>query len=215
MSKTEKLNALFEKWKNSHPEFKNSFVSDGIINEEEYLKAKVKILVLTKESNNPEQSEEDYRDWWKYGIKFGFSRRIAEWSYGILNNFPPVQSISEENLIDSIRKIAFMNVKKIAGGSTANDAELEHYLNRDKEFILEQIAIIEPDVIITGIAKDEYLNLLYPNLKLKSSGYDILIGKEKNMKFVSFYHPSYRVPRAMAYALLKEVCLSEEFKSLD
>ncbi len=214
MNKTEKLNQLFIEWKSTHSDLNNAFSHDGIIDESKYERAQKKILVITKESNNPEQSEEDYRFWWKDGLKYNFSHRIAEWSFGILKSFPTLESMTEADCLESIQQIAFMNLKKLAGGSSVNEEEFKQYIKRDRDFIVRQIAIIEPEIIVSGIGYDDYWKIIYPDIELKPSGYDITIAKYDNMKIVSYYHPSYRVPKAMLYALLKEVCQSESFMNL-
>lgn len=89
MNKTELLNDLFSIWEENTPGYKGKFVKDGIIDEEKFLVAPIKILFITKEPNNPAQKPGDFRDWWHEKFNGNFSHRIAEWSYGILNDFLP------------------------------------------------------------------------------------------------------------------------------
>ena len=95
-SKTEQLNQLFDDWELAIPEYKEKFVRDGIINERLFQTAPKKILFIMKEPNNPSQNPGDFREWWKDRIEYTFSYRIAEWSYGLLNNFPKFDDIWEK-----------------------------------------------------------------------------------------------------------------------
>ena len=63
MSKNLKLNELFIDWERSIPEYQNKFISDGIIDENEFCNAKKKILFIAKEPNNPLQKDKwDFRN---------------------------------------------------------------------------------------------------------------------------------------------------------
>src|ERR1051325_1605895 len=116
ISKTEQLDTLFDEWEQSMPEYNGKFMKDGIINEKEFENTKHKILFITKEPNRPNQEAGDFRVWWKDEVKYTFSYRLAEWSYGLLNNLPIFSEINTESRNSSIRKIAFMNIKKSGGG---------------------------------------------------------------------------------------------------
>ncbi len=215
-SKTEQLDSLFDEWEQIIPEYKGKFVRDGIINEQFYQTPTPKILFIMKELNNPKQKEFDFREWWKEKIKYAFSHRIAEWSYGLLNKFPEYKEIrSNKNAAhNAIQHIAFMNIKKTGGGG---NSELNRMLEQVKinfYFLHRQIEIIEPDIIITGISWKKLRNRLFPDVKWQESGYDIAIGKFKNSKVIDFYHPSSRISPATLYNLLKNVIASDNFKSL-
>ena len=88
MTKTENLDSLFIKWESSVKGYKGKMKRDGIVNESLYLDANPKVLFITKEPNDPRQSSGDYRTWWKEGLKYSFSNRIAELSFGLHNSFP-------------------------------------------------------------------------------------------------------------------------------
>ncbi|RIV44672.1 MULTISPECIES: hypothetical protein [Flagellimonas] len=216
MTKTEQLNQLFEKWENETPDYQGKFIKDGINNENLYLNAKTKILFLTKEPNNPKQEAGDFREWWKEGLKYTFSHRLAEWSYGILNNFPEFESMwyDKEGYKNAIFHVAFMNVKKIGGVGQSNYSEMEKHLIRNKEWLLKQIEIIEPQVIITGLTWGRLRNILFDTVEWKSSGYNITIGRYNESKIIDFYHPSARNAAAASYSLLGNVISSKRFQEL-
>ncbi|MDF0714845.1 hypothetical protein PY092_01690 [Muricauda sp. 334s03] len=216
MTKTEQLNQLFKKWENETPDYQGKFIKDGINNEDLYLKAKTKILFLTKEPNNPKQEAGDFREWWKEGLKYTFSHRLAEWSYGILKDFPEFELMwhDKEGFKNVIFHVAFMNVKKIGGGGKSNYSEMEKHLLQNKEWLLKQIEIIEPDIIITGLTWGKLRNKLFDTVEWKSSGYNITIGRYKNSKIIDFYHPSARNAAAASYSLLGNVISSKRFQEL-
>ena len=95
-NKTEQLNKLFDDWEINIPQYNRKFIRDGIINEECYQNASLKILFIAKEPNNPNQEADDARKWWEEDVYHPFGYRIAEWSYGLLNKFPVHDQIWEE-----------------------------------------------------------------------------------------------------------------------
>ena len=134
MTKTERLNALFTEWKNEQkPEEAERMCLDGIVCEERYDNTNPKILFITKEPNNPDLEEPgfDFREWWcNDEVKFVFSIRLCEWAYGIWNEFPPLEQYDAQakrsNIqSDTIRSIAFMNLKKVGGGGAADSGVIK------------------------------------------------------------------------------------------
>lgn len=216
MTKTQKLDLLFEKWQKVFPENQGKFKYDGIIDEDNFERQKVKLLFIGKEANDEQQNEGDYRSWWKEVVKYQFSIRLSEWAFGILNSFPPIESISEsqDSRKEILSSIAFMNLKKTGGGNTADVNNLKEIVIRERAFILDEIEIIKPDIIIGSIGDVNLWQLIFRNDGFEESGYDVKIFRIKKMKIINFYHPSYRVPRAMSYSLLKNVYSSEKFNSL-
>ena len=213
MNRSKQLNDLFLEWENSNSTYENKFMKDGIINEEVFDSEKSKILFIAKEPNDPTQNTGDFREWWSTEIKYNFSIRISEWAYGILNDFPPIAEIPNDlnSRISVLSRIAFMNLKKIGGGSRTEPSELERVIRKDCDFIQREIEIINPHIIVGGIGDTELWKIIFPTINLVNSGNDITIGRFGNYKIISFYHPSYRVPRAMTYYLLKEIINSNSF----
>ena len=203
-----RLNTLFNKWKKQYPDSEN-FVKDGIIDEELFDQSPQKILFITKEPNDPKQKGKDYRIWWNEEIYFKFSYRIAEWTYGIHNDFPPYDRIWPDNEDEiahkSLKSIAFMNVKKSGEGGASEEKEINKYVNRDIEYIHKQIDIIDPKVIIIGMSWASTVNLLFPEVDWKQSGYGIEIGRYNGSKVIDFYHPSSRNGPSASYSLLQNV----------
>ncbi|MCB9087631.1 MAG: hypothetical protein H6628_04915 [Calditrichae bacterium] len=217
MTKNEQLNRLFDEWINKFPHYKGKFKKDGIINEDTYNEQNTKILFISKEPNDVNQEEGDYRVWWRSEVKWTFSYRIAEWAYGILKNqLPPsdINNLSKVDRIDAMKKIAFMNLKKVGGGASVNYDVLKRTIITEKDLIVKEIKIIEPDIIIGSIGQFEFWNHLFGDKLNEQTVYGCKVFRNSHYKVVHYFHPSYRVPRAMSYSLLQNIIHSEIFKKL-
>lgn len=206
------------------PEF---FHKDGIIDEPLWNKAKPRICFLMKEPNNPEGKAFDFREWWRdEPIKGGFSARVAEWSRGMIEDFPPYDELwrtNDERDIREIRKsIALVNVKKTGGEglSEYKPFMLEAFGANSEEQgtstarVLDQIDIIDPQVIILGLSWESLRQLLFPDVEWKPTGCGIDVGTWKRRRLIDFYHPSAKNAPPASYALLEKVWRSDVFKSL-
>lgn len=215
-SKTKLLNDLFDRWENAVPEYQGKFVKDGIVDEQQFTSAPTKILFIAKEPNNPKQDAGDFREWWRQELAYTFSYRIAEWSYGLLNDFPQYDNIWKEKgyAQKAIQRIAFMNIKKSGGlGSSEYNRMMEH-VKKNFDFLHQQLDIISPDIIITGTSWKELRNGLFPNVNWINSGYGIEIGRHKNSKIIDYYHPSSRTAPSAAYCLLQNIIKGDQFRHL-
>lgn len=216
MSYQNESNLLFQTWQNAIPMYKKNFIRDGIINEDYYNKSNPKILFLMKEANDPSsESEWDLAKDFNERMINNFPRRIAEWSWGISNGFQPLDKITDDTLLhNSLKMVAILNVKKSGGGSSTDLEILREHMKVNKEFIKRQINIIDPDIIIGGLGQTKHWGLLIEDINWVDSGYDIKIARWGKKKLIDFYHPSYRVARAMSYSLLKEIFVSKPFSTL-
>ncbi|MGA2408611.1 MAG: hypothetical protein ABSF81_17945 [Bacteroidales bacterium] len=213
-TKTDRLNRLFKDWEENVSGYKGKFIKDGIINEPLYDNASKKILFIAKEPNDPDQESWDFREFWNKEVKYVFSYRIAEWSYGLLNDFPPYDTIwaTEDSALNAIKQIAFMNIKKTGGVGSSSLEEIKDHLKQNDKFIHEEIEIINPEIIITGLT--DLRTELFPNQEWIKSGYDIEITRFNSAKVIDFYHPSSRNAPAASYSLLQNIVHSENFNRL-
>lgn len=221
MTKTRKLNRLFVQWKKEVPLFQTEhFYTDGIIDEKSFEQNPVgkKILFIAKEPNAgswDEASSRSFLDEWNREPPptYSFAQRISEWAYGIIHDFPPYESL--ENKLSYLKRIAFMNVKKSSGGAFTDNKEMYRIVKPQCAFILKQVDIIQPDIIVAGISFAEHLiEDIFGKVDFIPSGYNVRIGRYKNAKVINFYHPSGRnVPVAM-YCLLQQVVQSKAFREL-
>lgn len=186
---------------------KTAFV-DGIINIEKYLNQTIKILWILKEPNSTEEGlnwREEIKKLNDFSGNLGAFdktfRKIVYVSYGIINKkkWNEFNYIKDEpNIVEVLEQIAFINIKKIPGGSTSYDTELEENYQKYKDIIIKQIKMFKPNVIIGGntikfLQND--LKLIYPSIEykeyVKCSNLGISISKNDNLIVFDAYHPQY------------------------
>ncbi|MFD2937867.1 hypothetical protein [Spirosoma flavum] len=122
--------ALFDQFKAFHKtqslsDSQNHFIKDGVNNPDLFGKQKTKILFIAKEHNyiglpDDQSYACDYRVWSKQGIYLRFAHRLSEWAYGLMNNFPPYEQLTNKNKHEALQSITFINVKKASGSASAN-----------------------------------------------------------------------------------------------
>lgn len=216
---TEKLNKLFKEWEDNIEDHKGKFVSDGIINEVEWIKATPKILFIAKEANQyGKQAVGDFRHDWRNGISnYPFAYRIAEWSFGIISNFPVFSDIfpKSPHYHETLQKISFLNVKKTGGIGSSEGIIIGKHFDQNQKFLMKQIQIINPDIIVLSLSFN--INIrekMFGDIEWRSSGYDINVARWENARLIDFYHPSSRNGPAASYSLLQNVVRSKVFRGL-
>lgn len=225
MNKSKQLEKLLKRWQSTHSSYTNDFRCDGITNEREYERSKPRILFICKEPNRKNHRgkiDGDFcKEWNDDGAEYPFAYRIAEWSYGILNDFPEFDKIYslqdgewEPIYKKSLQSISFMNLKKSSGKGAAQYSQMSGSVKKEKKLIYEQIRIIAPEVIILGLSWKDLTDELFDKVEWKESGFQILVGKWNETKLIDFYHPSSRTPPSASYSLLQNVVRSKVFQRL-
>ena len=188
-------------------------VTDGIINPEIFKKEKAKLLWILKEPND-EQSEEDWdmceflrcRSKEEKGLfnvphwpaSFGL---ICKISWGILKpakTFDDIYKLDGESFAKILDRIAFINIKKTAGGSSVNYDTFYKYLEDGTAIkkVFEQIDHIKPHIIMCGST----FQYLYPYLS--DSHFDYYknwIYEDQNIVWINGYHPNARINHEKYY----------------
>jgi hypothetical protein len=220
MSKMEELKKFFEDWKREFNIFDSDFYPDGIINESLYDSCKPghRILVIAKEPNASNHDQNGDRsfitEWDNKKAEYPFACRISEWVYGILHDFPAYDLMKGQTL-EYLRHISFMNVKKSGGKGFADRENIYEMVSKHKEYIIKEINIINPDIIILGLSFDEELiRQIFGRLEWRPSGYSINIAKFGDSKVINFYHPSARNAAPASYSLMQNVIRSDAFRNL-
>jgi len=183
---------------------KMKFVSDGIVNVTEYLKAPIKILWILKEANSSEDNSLDDmrpclkelydnnnnidRDWGRTWQK------VAYCTYGIFEHLkfediPEMQGNARE-VLKYMPSIAHINVKKYAGGSSADDKKIQSFYNTYKDFLHEQIEIINPDILIFGSTFGYFAEYFESKEKIQER---IPVYQYKDKLLIDTYHPNARI----------------------
>lgn len=234
MNKNEQLDKLFKEWIATHPDLYHRdhlprpyFVYDGIINEAKFEAQKERILFICKEPNDPDPDGSwDFRHWWQKEIKHSFSHRIAEWAYFLLEwsegRNPSFQGTHYAKKREALQSIAFMNLRKTGGYGTADWGEITRHVNKTRDFLRDQILIIDPTLIVTCFPGDAYGDAWpalfedYPSIKWAHSGYEEnKIGRwNDKCRILEFVHPSARYPKAMMFAYLARIVSGRHFRNI-
>lgn len=211
MSINQELDNLYKKWIRPNEQF----VKGGVVDEAMYDSSEVKVLMLLKEVNDPEQEEN-----WSlitliqdqiHNLKFyPVWERVGEWSFGIGQGFPPYQkivgSLREANITEGLLNIATTNLKK-SGGTGESDYEvLRKHAIDNKELWTKEIEIIRPDIVVCGGTFQIVQEILGFEYKKCASGANF--GQAIGMKFLDFYHPMYRISPKVLYAYFKETMIA-------
>ena len=201
-SRKDKLNELFQRWRQSYRESAKAFAEDGIINEVAWASASPKVLFLLKETNDyPGDLRKLIPEQWK-----GSWPNVGRWAYGIQKvasgEFPSFSKASRpENYKSAGESSAIMNLKKLTGKDQSKMEEIRGFAQQDKDFIKEEIDITQPDVVVCGatfgIAKE-----IISGLDCKPIDPDGKCFKLRETVWIDYCHPIARFRHDMMYYTL-------------
>ncbi len=199
MTKTEQLNNLFEKWKKDECYVDDfligNFVCDGIIDEDEYSKQKIKVLFISNEANmgknqeyaaecdEPLDRRENFRDYHNKNIEPWGGRlkeRVSCLYQVVINDY-------SKNPHEVANCFAFMNLNKYGGEQQCNIEHLEKYCKVYKDYIKKEIEIIDPDIII-WLACNSF-DIGVP--EIIGAKHNILTINDRQVPIVRMWHTSY------------------------
>ena len=176
-------------------------IYDGIVDLNTFISSKTKILWILKEVN----SEDDEGDWslretiqnlkTEKGFKRGWGKTFSSIVYvseGILNDSVwddiPYE-YNDPNVIDVLKNIAFINLKKVAGVSKSNPKELYEAYQNYREILIKQVDLIDADITIFGGTYLYFKNdFKSDNVKRFGSCNIFQIGDKI---YIDAYHPQY------------------------
>jgi len=178
-------------------------VYDGVINPELYYNSTPKILWILKESNSAENVSWSYvdcfksSDWLLKCNNLASIRRVIYISYAILNkvyNWSDLPWSNDKRCHESLQKIAYININKRQGKSTADDYIISKAAKDNKDIISKQIATYNPDIIVMGNTLkyfDEHISYFGEELGEKNvSSFKNHYYKTKKRLYINAYHPS-------------------------
>jgi len=185
---------------------KACLVFDGITNQKRFKEVNPKILWILKESNTGDNPREKscHRDFHKNVTDYPLWRRtykkIIYVVYGVLNKcftYRNLHEITDDAKIDGINvleDIAIININKIGGDSMSKQSKINKEYDVHKEFLLEQIKAINPDIIINSSRVWNLFTDLVPEENIKEYGkQDLQYGITEEGRFViHYYHPNQR-----------------------
>lgn len=191
---------------------------DGIICPEQFAKEPKKILFIAKEPNSSKEDnskDSSFIEVWSSKVPFyPFSHRVAELAYGLLNGFGKHDDITVEKdskqyerkgqlQLETLRRVAFINVKKTGGLQTSKDTTLLKHIRENKETILSQIDQIAPTHIVFFFSNVNLAHEIVGDGVLQPTGYGCYAGSWGDRKVITCYHPSVPIGSSAVYALLK------------
>jgi len=155
---------LDDRWMRARRNYR-AFSHDGVLSSDpsDYLDASVRVLFLLKEAPEGAYAEDDDGGMMIRGIDVdsaskgsckAFWKRIGMWTYVIdhLNNGedPDIGEFYDSHNDDgySLSNVAYVNIKKGNGRPSSNWADLKRYARRDRDFLNEQVDLLDPDVIV-------------------------------------------------------------------
>jgi hypothetical protein len=196
---------LLDEWAASHPP-DACFIRDGIIHQERWDKASVRILFLLREcydylkkGNSGFDLRTEIRQWDKaHGPTM---QNAALWAYGIHNVrdnlIPSRASISIAQTFDSLLACAVVNIKKSRGVKASTLTDIDAFAVKDSQYICRQIELIAPHLVVCGGTWRSICRCPWVAGKYEPV-YDHTV-KLAGRYYLSHWHPSNRFPKALNY----------------
>ena len=204
------------------PNAHNGICFDGAVDTLRYFKNKQRLVFLLKETNgnknNGERNENltdwDYMEWVRKqsdGIEPLYRsvyRNIAMWSkmfcvYAKEQREPVLSEfidncgiVVNRQLLDSLKDIAIINLKKSWGVEQTDWNQMKQYLEnpRRQEILLHQMAELKPTLVLCGGTFDFAHQIFGGNCNISKvmipSGQKVCFFKVNDIIFVQCYHPS-------------------------
>ncbi|MEQ1776118.1 MAG: hypothetical protein ABL891_20255 [Burkholderiales bacterium] len=222
---------FFKKWIQSYPQsLEREFHRDGVIDKDIFAKEKWKLLFVVKEPNSKNGNYDKYlgadlRDVWgategEKALKKPFNRNVARWTKIICDGVGSDHSLNWQDVAETMRRVAIINLKKMAGSGSENREEVCLYSFKDKGFIKEQISEINPNVIL-ACGKDGFVFRMIWRIMNDEICFPSDIGKSfylslhgKAVPVFSVYHPSLRLKRQEDQAANEIVEIQRKLKSM-
>jgi len=219
---TKQHNKLMQNWKkrdlHSGKSFgkKPVFIEDGIIDFDRWSKVKRKVLFLLKEAYQKEQGDEDWslteliRNNWQ-GPKHKVWWTVSYWLYVLQksdkNHVPnlPRNETEFAECKEYLLSSAVVNIKKSSGRSRSVEEDLSQYLNEDKDLLYDQIALINPDIIICGYTF-EYLRVIMKTTGNEIEDSDGIVFQFDKIMAFDYWHPANQFPEKLCYYTLGHFC---------
>ena len=204
MSITSEEERLFNDLKKSNPDI----IVDGIVDEQEYLSSKLKIVYILKEANGG-------RNWSLKDFLYSGGRtqtwdNISRWTEAILNidnnhNWFYWENDCEKRRNIYLKKIGVINLKKESGRHTSINKDVHKAAITNNIFLQKQLAIYKPNVVICCGTVDPFMDAIYPKKKInwQTTSRGIWYFIDNETLIISFLHPEARVKDCILhYALI-------------
>lgn len=192
VSSIKNIDELLSAWEKSFPKDWH-FNRDGIISQESWEKSAVKVLFVLKETNKAKQNivfainralETKKSGWWKGKVL----RRVGRWAYGLQNHNGKIPEFKEAKLHEknAINSIAYINIRKTAGGARTNKKSFDSHAKEFAPFIRRQIELIKPDIVVLGGTYKQVKSHVFPELTKVGER----VHTYGDMIFLNAFHPA-------------------------
>ena len=219
MKKRTREDELFLEWKALvKKESSAIFVTDGIVNEDRWKQATMKVLYLLKEVNGADD-EWDERDYLaNYNVKDPYINThsptidvLTKWQFGItdrgISSWHDVEKQTQDKTLQTamLEQICLVNIKKTAGGGVVDWDRFDAYfaIRENREYLKKQLALYDPQIVICGGTAWQLCQIKgwdYNNWKQTSRGIRYFV--DANTTYIDFCHPNNRGPKNMIYYAL-------------
>lgn len=215
----EQLDELFKEWEAQSIANGDDVISkDGLMRKrhadvnELWEKSAKKVMFLMKDQ--PNGWGDDTRNWLVLPDEHPrakrnrdaspvFLKRLALLLYGFTYNVTDFGSIDEKEAVKCFNEVpfAFVEAKKQSGNTSVKDKVMNIYINRYKDFLLKEIAILEPNIIVCcgGPQYHFALNTLYKKEDLEYIDQNVYFDKANNVLVIYSPHPRVRGSHADFY----------------
>ncbi len=166
-----------------------------------WLKSPIRVAFVLKDKNTPDG--DDTRKWLilnnedgkkNRNLRTKIMRRLARLLYGLT-----VEQIGFNQLDNHKIKhtwwttpFAFIEAKKIAGGSSVTKEEMEEALSRDIDLLMEEIKILNPNVLVCFDGEDTQFNYITTEFNKLAGKPEIIIERrydqDNDFKCCLFYY---------------------------
>lgn len=138
---------LLKRWK-EHRKYA-AFIYDGIVDLQTFCMEDKKLLFILRDMNHDEDDHNLCEDLEDYGSGYKTWGNVGRWIIALLDGKQEYPRDMSNNLrADQLRRVAVMNVKKEGGCSRAKRSELAEAVDNDRDYILRQIYLYQPDMIV-------------------------------------------------------------------
>ncbi|WNG62377.1 hypothetical protein F0U59_52535 [Archangium gephyra] len=157
--------ALFAEWREHLEQGNRSFYEDGVARGSSYWNSNPRVLFLLKEVN----ADEKVPAWNLFDVvgegRIGATWTvISYWAQGIRQGGPPwedVRGATAASRREAISKIAIVNLNKCGGKKTSVNSKIWAAAYRDRQFLVRQIRLYAPHIIIACGVGDIAKHILF------------------------------------------------------
>jgi uracil-DNA glycosylase len=130
---------------------------------------------------------------------------VAYWTFGLLNKLPAWTDVPQadgEFRREWLRRVAVVNLNKAGGGASSDLRRLREIAARDADLLREQLALLDPSVVICGGTGELAARLLFGGAPMRrlESGTRLIDPENGQPAVFAVAHPQARRRGADLYA---------------